>query len=240
MTDTTPNECSSFNRAAFLAGSLAALSAALPDRASSATPAGAMAGASGSAERLLGQLMAGNKRFVNNDFPMQSRIAEKRELLKDSQAPYAAILGCSDSRVIPNLIFVQGIGDLFVARVAGNYPDDLVIASIEYAVEHLGTRLIMALGHQNCGAVKAVYAAIENKTPLPPHLSTIEDLIAPGIASVVQARGSIKEAIEANVHAAKEKLRTTSPVLSKAVSSGHVLVAGGVYQLGSGEVKLVE
>jgi carbonic anhydrase len=239
MTDTTPNTCPRFNRAAFLAGSVAALGAALPEHAFSATPSGATTSLVPT-QRLLGQLMAGNKRFVNNDFPMQSRVAEKRELLKDSQAPYAAILGCSDSRVIPNLIFVQGIGDLFVARVAGNYPDDLVIASIEYAVEHLGTRLIMALGHQDCGAVKAVYSAIENKTPLPPHLSTIETLIAPGIASVVQARGTIKEAIEANVHAAKEKLRTSSPVLSKAESSGQVLITGGVYQLGTGEVKLIE
>jgi carbonic anhydrase len=238
MSDSTPNDSLRFNRTAFLAGSLAALSAALPERAVAAAPSGTAS--SGSAERLLGQLMAGNKRFVNNDFPVLSRVAEKRELLKDSQAPFAAILGCSDSRVIPNLIFVQGVGDLFVARVAGNYPDELVTASIEYAVEHLGTRLVMVLGHQNCGAIKAVYSAVETKQPLPPHLSTIERLIAPGIAGVVHTKGTIKQAIEANVRAAKETLYATSTVLSGAVKSGHAMIVGGVYQLGSGSVTLVE
>jgi carbonic anhydrase len=111
------------NRAAFLAGSIAAMSAGLTERAVAASPPGAApAGSQASPERLLGQLMAGNKRFVDNDFPDQTRVAVKREMLVDSQAPYAAILGCADSRVIPNLIFVQGMGDLFVARVAGNYP----------------------------------------------------------------------------------------------------------------------
>jgi carbonic anhydrase len=239
MKDSTQTDRPQFNRAAFLAGSLAVVGAVLPEPASSATPGAEAGGVPAPAERLLGRLMAGNKRFVDNDFPMQSRVAEKRELLLDSQVPFAAILGCSDSRVIPNLIFVQGVGDLFVARVAGNYPDDLVIASIEYAIEHLGTRLVVALGHQNCGAVKAVYSAIETKTPLPPHLSTIEDLIAPGITSVVRSHGTIKQAIEANVRAAKDKLRT-SDVIASGVKSGRVLVVGGVYQLGSGAVTLVE
>jgi carbonic anhydrase len=229
------------NRSAFLAGSLAAVGAAFPAGARGAAPEVAPSGGGIlSAERLLGQLVAGNKRFVDNDFPPTNRFEQKRELLKDTQAPFAAILGCSDSRVIPNLVFVQGIGDLFVARVAGNYPDDLVIASIEYAIEHLGTRLVMVLGHQNCGAVKAVYQAIQTKVPLPTHLSTIEQLMTPGINSVVQSHGSQMEAVEANVRAAVATLKATPPFLAKAVESGHVLVAGGVYLLPSGEVKLLD
>jgi carbonic anhydrase len=229
-----------FNRAGFLAGSMAAMTA-LPDRVVAAMPAGTSpAEHEPSAERLLGRLMAGNKRFVESDFPPPNLIAEKRELLKESQAPFAAILGCSDSRVIPNLIFVQGIGDLFVARVAGNYPDDLVVASIEYAIEHLGTRLVMVLGHQNCGAVKAVYSAIETGTPLPPHLSTIERLMSPGIESVVRAHGTEKAAVEANARAAVAALRETSSLLSSGAKSGHLLLAGAVYQLGSGEVRLLD
>lgn len=235
------NERFELNRAAFLAGSVAAMSAGLAERAIAAPTAGAASAASQtSAERLLGQLMAGNKRFVDNDFPDQTRVAVKREMLVDSQAPYAAILGCADSRVIPNLIFVQGMGDLFVARVAGNYPDDLVTASLEYAVEHLGTRLIMVLGHQNCGAVKAVYSAVKSGQELPPHLSTIQNLIAPGIRSIVKARGSIMEATEANVRAAVKDLRTDSPTLADAEKSGHILITGGVYLLDNGSVKLVE
>jgi carbonic anhydrase len=227
------------NRAAFLAGSIAAMSAALPQSARSAAPK-SLPGAAVPPERLLGQLMAGNKRFLDNDFPSITRVAEKREALKEGQAPFAVVLSCSDSRVVPNLIFVQGIGDLFIARVAGNFPDDLVIASIEYAIEHLGTRLVMVLGHEGCGAVQAVYEAIQTKTPLPTHLSTIERLIAPGIAGVVQARGSAKEAVQANVRAAVATLKATPPFLSAGVESGHLLVVGGYYFLGTGEVKLLE
>jgi len=224
------------NRAAFLAGSLAALSVAIPRgiRGSESVPEGL------DPDKALAELMAGNKRFVENDFPPLTKLDEKRELLVDSQAPFAAILGCADSRVIPNIVFVQGIGDLFVVRVAGNYPDGLVVASLEYAVEHLGTRLIMVLGHQNCGAVKAVYSAIQTRTDLPRHLSTIERLIEPGIENVVRARGSMMDAIEANVRAADASLKATPPILTKALSSGHVKIVGAVYELGTGKVNLID
>lgn len=229
------------NRAAFLGGSAAALSLGFPQGArAAATPGAARVGAGLSPEALLGVLMAGNHRFVENDFPPPDRVAERRVLLTESQAPYATILGCADSRVVPNLIFVDGIGDLFVVRVAGNFPDDLVTGSIEYAVEQLGTRLVMVLGHQNCGAVKAVYTAIKRKTPLPPHLSTIEKYVAPGIESVVAKGGSQDEAINANVQAAVTALKTLSPTIRKGVSAGNVLVTGGVYHLGSGEVVLLK
>jgi carbonic anhydrase len=236
VSKSTSNDPNAFNRAAFLAGGLATISAALPERSRAATslPPGV------TPERLLGRLMAGNKRFIDNDFPTVNRLAEKRELLTASQAPFAAILGCSDSRVIPNLVFVQSIGDLFVARVAGNFPDDLVIASLEYSVEHLGTRLIMVLGHEGCGAVKAVYSAIESKTTLPSHLSELQRLMAPGIAGVVQARGTEDAAVEANVRAAVAKLQTSPPVLASGADSGHLLITGGIYRLGTGEVRLVE
>lgn len=227
-------------RADFLAGSLAAM-AALPQVARATAPAAAPStGPQQSPEQLLARLMTGNKRFVNDDFPTTNQFAEKREMLLSSQAPFAAILGCADSRVVPNIVFVQSIGDLFVVRVAGNYPDDLAFGSLEYADEHLGTRLFMVLGHQNCGAVKAVYSAIETNTPLPPHLSAIERLIAPGIADVVRAHGSQDEAVEANVRAAVARLKSTPPDLSKDASSRKILVVGGVYQLASGQVRLLE
>jgi len=226
-----------FNRATFLAGSLAAAGVLLPDPAASAAPPVA---AGGSAERLLGRLMAGNQRFIDNDFPPTNTIQTKREVLKSTQAPFAAVLACADSRVVPNLIFVQGIGDLFVARVAGNCPDDYVIASLEYAVEHLGTRLIMVLGHEGCGAVAAVYEALQTKKPLPPHLFAIQELMGPGIESVVQARGSQEAAVEANVRAGITTLKASHPIIAESVESGRVLVAGGYYHLVSGEVTLVE
>jgi len=236
MSESKSHDRMLFNRAAFLAGGVATISVALPERSRAATsvPAGV------TPERLLGRLMAGNKRFIDDDFPNVNRFAEKRELLKASQAPFAAILGCSDSRVIPNLVFVQGIGDLFVARVAGNVADDLVIASLEYSVEHLGTRLIMVLGHEGCGAVKAVYSALQTNTSLPAHLAEIQRLMAPGIAGVVKAHGTEDAAVEANVRAAVAKLRTSPPVISSGAVSGHLLIVGGIYRLGTGEVRLVE
>ncbi|HXB82985.1 MAG TPA: carbonic anhydrase [Candidatus Acidoferrum sp.] len=236
MRESTSHDRMPFNRAAFLAGGVATISAALPERsrAAASVPAGV------TPERLLGRLMAGNKRFIDDDFPNVNRFAEKRELLTASQTPFAAILGCSDSRVIPNLVFVQGIGDLFVARVAGNVPDDLVIASLEYSVEHLGTKLIMVLGHEGCGAVKAVYSALATNTSLPTHLAEIQRLMAPGIAGVVKAHGTEEAAVEANVRAAVAKLRTSPPVIASGAASGHLLIVGGIYRLGTGEVKLVE
>jgi carbonic anhydrase len=223
------------DRAAFLAGSLAAIGAGFCDTAFAAEPATSTV----PPEQLLARLMAGNKRFVNNDLPKLTQVTEKRELLVNSQAPFATILTCADSRVVPNFVFVQGVGDLFVARVAGSFPDDLVTGSIEYALEHLGTHLIMVLGHQNCGAVDAVYSAIETHETLPPHLTSIQELIAPGIADVVKRKGSMDEAIAANVRAAVAKLRNTSAAISKGVADGKVLVAGAIYRLGTGEVKLV-
>jgi carbonic anhydrase len=223
------------DRAAFLAGSLAAIGAGFCDTAFAAEPATSTV----PPEQLLKRLMAGNRRFVNNDLPKLTEVTEKRELLVNSQAPFATVLTCADSRVIPNFVFVQGVGDLFVARVAGNFPDDLVTGSIEYALEHLGTHLIVVLGHQNCGAVSAVYSAIEHHEILPPHLTEIQELIAPGIAGVVKRKGSLDEAISANVRAAVANLKSTSPAISKGVADGKVLVAGGVYRLASGEVTLI-
>ncbi|MGA8384554.1 MAG: carbonic anhydrase [Candidatus Cybelea sp.] len=236
MSESTSRDRPLFNRAEFLAGGAATIAAVLPEgsRAGTSAPAGV------TPERLLGRLMAGNKRFINDDFPNVNRVAEKRELLQASQAPFAAILGCSDSRVIPNLVFVQGLGDLFVARVAGNVADDLVIASLEYSVEHLGTKLIMVLGHEGCGAVKAVYSAIATNTPLPPHLAEIQRLMAPGIAGVVKAHGTEDAAVEANVRAEVAKLRTSPPIITSGANSGHLLIVGGIYRLRTGEVTLVE
>ena len=223
-----------FNRAAFLAGSLAA-GIGLAGRAD-ASPSGAEV----DPDQALALLKDGNRRFVANQFPTSNKIAEKRELLQESQAPIAAILSCADSRVIPELIFIQGLGQLFVTRVAGNYPDDLVTGSLEYAVEHLGARLVMVLGHQNCGAVKAVYDAIEDKKPLGPHLAAIQSAIGPGIGRVVREDGSMMAAVEANVRAAVATLRAAPPVLAEAVSSKRIRVVGAVYLLGTGKVRLLD
>ena len=114
-----------------------------------------------SADAALAKLIAGNRRYVQHrqQYPDQS-LPHRKELVS-GQHPFAVILGCADSRVPPELLFDQGLGDLFVIRVAGNLVDDVVLGSIEYAVEHLGTKLIMVLGHEKCGAVSA---AVEGGT----------------------------------------------------------------------------
>ena len=220
------------NRAAFVTGTFAAMSAGLPLRAASASPPAAKV----SPEQLLRRLMDGNRRFLNNDFPPLTKVAEKREMLNDHQEPYAVVLSCADSRVVPNFVFVQGLGDLFVTRVAGNYPDDLVTGSIEYAIEHLGSRLVMVLGHENCGAVEAVYTAMQKKSPLPPHLSRIEALLRPGMEDVVRTHGTLHQAVEANVRAAVAQLKSSPPVIEEASAAGRVLVVGAYYRLDTGEV----
>ena len=171
------------NRAAFLAGSVAALGAGLTDRAAAAEPpAGTAAGSTSSAERLLGRLMAGNERFVNNDFPDQSRMAVKRELLESKPGAFRR-----DSRLLrlardSELDLRTRSRRSFRRPRRGNFPDDLVIASIEYAVEHLGTRL-----DHGARAIKTAArskpSTMPSKTgnPLPPHLSTMQNLIAPGM-----------------------------------------------------------
>jgi carbonic anhydrase len=128
---------------------------------------------------------------------------------------------------------------LFVVRVAGNFPDDMVIGSLEYATDHLGTRLILVLGHENCGAVTAVYDAIRTGKPLVPHLNSIQRYMAPGIANVVRAGGSVEEAVKANVNAAVRRLETVPPSLAEETHSGRVRLVGAYYDLGSGEVTLL-
>src|SRR5262245_40561826 len=111
-----------------------------------------------SAEQALARLLAGNARFVAHRERHPDITVRRRRALVSSQHPFAVILGCADSRVSPELLFDEGLGDLFVIRVAGNVVDDVVLGSIEYAVEHLGTKLIVVLGHEKCGAVSAAVA----------------------------------------------------------------------------------
>jgi carbonic anhydrase len=190
-------------------------------------------------ETLLLHLLAGNKKFVAADIPKVDGLAERREMLVEGQSPFASILTCSDSRIVPNLVFEQGLGDLFIVRIAGNFASDEALGSIEYAFEHLGARLIVVLGHENCGAVKSVYDAIAQKKALPEHLDAIEHGMRKAIAPVVAAGGSLDAAIRANVRATVARIAEASPVLKPAVERRAVQVVGAEYRLGSGEVHLL-
>jgi carbonic anhydrase len=222
------------SRAAFLGGTAAyAAAASLPGTASAAavsavTPAAALA-----------RLEAGNARFVSGDLHNPSNIVERREALAGGQSPFATILTCSDSRTAPELIFDVHVGELFVVRLAGNYVENNGLGTIEYGLEHLGSSLLVILGHSNCGAVKATYDTIQSGNPLPPHLDALAKAIGPGIEAVVKRGGSLDEAVAANVHAQVIAATMHSDVLAHGVSAGKLRIVGATYGLHSGRVTLI-
>jgi carbonic anhydrase len=150
------------------------------------------------------------------------------------QSPFAIVLDCADSRVGPELLFDQGLGDLFVARVAGNVIDDHILGSFEYAVEHLHSPLIVVLGHQRCGAVAAARDTIAAKGQAPGHIQSLVDAIRPAVEAT---QGQDAEATcKANVREMVAQLRASQPILKPEVDSGHVAVVGAYYDLDTGVV----
>jgi carbonic anhydrase len=166
--------------------------------------------------------------------PHQNRA--RRKELATGQQPFAVVVSCSDSRVPPEIIFDQGLGDLFVVRVAGNVVDDTALGSVEYAVEHLGSRLVVVLGHERCGAVKA---ALDGGEPHA-HVASLVKAIQPAVEKVKDAEGDkLDLAVRANVSRVVDQLRASEPVLKEAVEKGDVKVVGMRYDLDSGKVEEV-
>jgi len=179
-------------------------------------------------------LLEGNKRYVEGKSIHPNQGSSKRTELSSGQKPFAVILGCSDSRVPPEILFDQGIGDLFVIRVAGNIVDDVVLGSIEYAVEHLGTKLVVILGHSKCGAVKATVKGGEAHG----HIWSIANIIMPAVEKARGQQGDIVEnAIKNNMEMTIEKIKSSEPILTKAVKEGRVKVIGAYYDIESGVVE---
>ncbi len=184
----------------------------------------------------LHRLMDGNKRFIAGNFLRPHQSPARRIEVADTQHPFAAILGCSDSRVPPEIIFDQGLGDLFVIRTAGHVADEAVIASIAYAVEHLDVHLVMVLGHKDCGAVKAV---VEGETS--PHLAVFVQAIQPAVKRVkLQPSAIIDNAVRMHTALTVQELHITGSLLSKYVKEGQVTIVGAYYDLGSGSVTVGE
>lgn len=182
-------------------------------------------------------LAAGNKRYVSSRVNGPHRSAKRRTEVATGQKPFAAILSCADSRVPPELVFDQGLGDLFTVRVAGNVPTDDVIASLEYAVSHLGPKLIVVLGHERCGAVDA---AIKGGAP-EGHLATLLDPIKPAVESTKNQPGDkLDNAIRANVRNVVQSLKSSHPILAEKVESGAIKVVGARYDLDTGAVELLQ
>jgi carbonic anhydrase len=194
-------------------------------------------------DEILRKLLEGNKRFMKGETTARRRNPEDFAKLAEGQTPIAVIVGCADSRVPPEILFDQGVGDLFVVRVAGNVISGAgatVKGSIEYAVAELNVSLVMVLGHTQCGAVKAALKHISDEDPLPGAIADLVNTIKP---AVVKAKGQVgdrlENAIKANVGIGVERLTSLEPILAGPVKKGHVKVVGGVYDLRSGGVTVI-
>jgi carbonic anhydrase len=187
-------------------------------------------------EQALARLMAGNERYRSSHLTHPHESAEWRHSLSKEQHPFATILSCSDSRVPPELLFDVGLGDLFVIRVAGNIASDDVLGSIEYAAEHLGSSLILVMGHERCGAVQAAIGGGEPKT----HIESLTRAIDPAVARAKKEKGElIANAVRLNVEMVVEQVRASRPILADLAAKGRIKVAGAVYDLDTGEVSLL-
>lgn len=193
----------------------------------------------------LERLREGNRRFVA-DQPAQPDITTRRRLeLAKGQQPFAALIGCADSRVGPEHLFGAGLGELFIVRTAGNYLDDAGFGSIAFAVAQLGVSLIVVLGHEQCGAVAAASAVVEDNAQLPPALTRMVQPILPAAidAHARKAPGDdvVDLAIHLNVQRVARGLREASdPIIGDPVRSGKVRVVGAYYDLATGAVNFFD
>ncbi len=193
------------------------------------------------ASEALALLLKGNERFVaGNPRHGHESVARRKELIAE-QHPFATVLGCSDSRVSTELLLDQGLGDLFVVRVAGNVVATDDLGSIEYAVDHLHTPLVLVLGHEGCGAVTA---ALEPEAARNKEAKEIQELLAlilpalKGIDSKLSLTERVSRGVESNVRWSIQQLQN-APDLKEKIAGGHLRIVGGVYELETGRVRLL-
>jgi len=185
------------------------------------------------ADSVLAELMSGNAHHVEHRYQHPHQTIDRERELTSGQHPHAQVLSCSDSRVPPEIIFDQGLGDLFIVRVAGNVAADTELGSLEYGAEHLHIPLLVVLGHQHCGAVTAAVNGDEAQG----HIRALVDLLRPAVEKSPGLPGdAVENAVKANVEMVVKQLRTSTPILAGLVSQGKVRVVGAVYSLDTGKV----
>jgi carbonic anhydrase len=181
----------------------------------------------------LQKLIEGNKRYTAGRPVYPNQSAERRIEVAQTPRPFAVILSCSDSRVPPEIIFDQGIGDLFVIRVAGNLLNKEITGSIEYAVEYFGTRLIVVMGHTKCGAVTA---AIQNGD-FPGQINSLVDAIRPAVEKAKSIPGDLlNNTVNENINMVVGKLKSIAPVLNTLYGKGELEIIGACYDVEDGKV----
>lgn len=188
----------------------------------------------------LKRLVEGNARYAANA-PNERDFSATRAARAEAQFPVAAIVSCSDSRVVPDLVFDQSPGDLFVVRLAGNIVDDDAYASLEYAVKFLGAPLIFVMGHSNCGAVEAAIKVVMERAELPGHLPGLIAAIEPAVIAAHGRHPSdlLAAAIEENVLHGMKEMRKDSAIIAEAFEAKKIDIAGGVYDIATGKVGLL-
>ena len=201
------------------------------DKHAAAAPSAHAAAPVVTPEAAVAKLTEGNARYVSKSVSTGKPTAKARAATAQSQHPFAIVVGCADSRTSPELVFDQNIGDLFVIRTAGNLVDDYALGSIEYAVAHLGAKLIVVLGHERCGAVKAAVAS----GSAPGHVGSIVSEIRPAVKAVQGTAGDLLEnAVNENIYRVADKI-SRKAALGDAKSS--VRIVRAVYDLDSGKVQ---
>lgn len=182
-------------------------------------------------EEALSRLKEGNERFTTNSLTHPQQDASRKEELTGGQKPYAIILSCADSRVVPELAFDTGLGELFVLRVAGNVANTSTIASIEYAVAHLGTNLIVVLGHESCGAVTAAVGGGDNGY----NLNHLLAHVAPAVAACGDG-AAVNDVVKKNAELTAEELVDRSNIIGGAVANEELKIVPAYYNLKTGKV----
>jgi carbonic anhydrase len=198
-----------------------------------------------STEEAINRLRKGNERFVSDSSIFNNALSHKsrRHSLAEDQDPFAIILGCSDSRVSSEIVFDQGLGDLFVVRVAGNIVAPSQIGSIEFAVERFGARLVVVMGHSRCGAIQATLDSLrcpsENQSK---NLRSIVDRIRPSLELLdidQDPEITLQQAVRANIHSSVSQLQQKSRVLEQLIKKGDLLILGAEYSLDTGIVNFL-
>jgi carbonic anhydrase len=197
-------------------------------------------------EDALERLLAGNLRFLEQRTAAGARLF-RPELAEQQQRPFAIVLGCSDSRLPVEILFDQGFGDLFVVRVAGNVVAPSIVGSIEFAASQFGTRLVVVLGHTQCGAIRATVEALATgDSPQSKSIRAITDYISPHLTGLVREGPDptdpwlLRRAMQANVRSSAEHIRHGSRILEDLVLKGRLKVVGAEFELETGRVSFLE
>lgn len=189
-----------------------------------------------SPDEAIRRLIEGNQRYQSGTTQLHD-FSHERKALVGGQNPYAAILGCADSRVVPEYAFDSSRGDIFVARVAGNFVNDDVLGSLEYAVGVLSVPAILVLGHDKCGAVEAAVKAVSHHAQYPGHIQSLVTALIPAVEQASSKHEDLLEAaIQQNVRNGVANLAAKSSIIHKAQQAGTLKIAGGIYRLDTGKV----